>query len=153
VAVGGTTDEPLIFTIKGYQYVYSRQMELSFAGITQTGTYYIKAQRASGDELGLKMVESTATSAATVGSNVLTDTTKNFANLGSNAQVLPGHVVEFPNIQRQGQNYCTVVTAVTATTLTLSGALPRALLVGEPYRVWSPRELALSLTLTRLEGQ
>lgn len=151
IRVGGTESEPLVFTIQGYQYVYMRQVELSLAGQTQVGTYYIKAQKST--ELGYKLVDGLATSAAVANSNTLTDSTKNFANLGANGQILPGHLVEFTNIQIQGQNYCTLVQSVTATTITVTGGFPRDLIVGEPYRVWAPRELDLSLTATKQEGK
>jgi len=144
VLVGGTTSSPLAFSIKGYHYIFRRRMSIALTDLA-AGTYYVKAEVGSGDELGLQMATGTLSVSAVKGSDTLTDSTKNFTALGIEA----GHVVEIPAVTLLGKSLFVLVRSVTTTTLVLEGYLPEALSLGSTYKVWSTRELGFSLVSSK----
>ena len=143
---------PLAMQIEGYNYAYSRKVDLDLAG-EPSNTYYIYFEHAP-SPLGMEITSGTVLApedGAVAGAMSFTDPAATFVTDG----VMEGHTLVFPDIEVGGHTPANplnmVITSVSQTTLGLSGRIPSNLLPAA-YTIYSPREGQFGYTDTRVNS-
>jgi hypothetical protein len=152
VGIGGDISNPLAMQIQGYNYAYSRKVDLDFTG-EPSGTYYIYFEHAP-SPFGMEITSGTVTApeaGAVAGSMYFTDPTATFVT----DKVKVGHTLAFPDIEVGGHSVPNplnmMITSVTQTMLGFSGRIPSNLLPAS-YTVYSPREGQFGYTTARVDS-
>lgn len=152
VSIGGSVPTPLAVQIQGYNYSYTRQVQLEFSGAV-ANTYFIYLDHAS-STYGLEITTGTVSLpnlGAVEGSSVFTDPAANFISAG----VKEGHLLHIEDIEVGGFTpplpLILPITSVTTTQIGFAGKMPSNL-VPATYKVYSPREGTFGYTDTRVDS-